>query len=52
MVLFLMIMGKLFGAYLKKNDAIFRGRAALHQLTMESTELTDSPETFNLRKIF
>lgn len=42
--------GKLFGAYLKKNDAIFRGRAALHQLTMESTELPDSPETFNLRK--
>jgi len=42
--------GKLYGAYLKENDAIFRGKAALYHLTMESTEISDTPETFNLRK--
>jgi predicted regulator of Ras-like GTPase activity (Roadblock/LC7/MglB family) len=42
--------GKLVGAYLKQNDAIFRGKAALHHLTMESTDNPDAPETFNLRK--
>jgi len=42
--------GKLYGAYLKKNDAIFRGKSALYHLTMESPESPDTPETFNLRK--
>ncbi len=42
--------GKLVGAYFKNNDAIFRGKAALYHLTMESTETSTSPETFNLRK--
>jgi predicted regulator of Ras-like GTPase activity (Roadblock/LC7/MglB family) len=42
--------GKLFGAYLKKNDTIFRGKAALYHLTMESPETSDTQETFNLRK--
>ncbi len=42
--------GKLVGAYFKNNDAIFRGKAALYHLTMESTEISTSPETFNIRK--
>lgn len=42
--------GKLVGAYFKNNDAVFRGKAALYHLTMESTEISASPETFNIRK--
>jgi len=42
--------GKLVGAYFKNNDAVFRGKAALYHLTMESTEISTSPETFNIRK--
>lgn len=42
--------GKLYGAYLKKNDTIFRGKTALYHMTMESNEISDTPETFNLRK--
>jgi predicted regulator of Ras-like GTPase activity (Roadblock/LC7/MglB family) len=42
--------GKLVGAYFKNNDAIFRGKAALYHLTMESTEISTTPETFNIRK--
>ncbi len=42
--------GKLVGAYFKNNDAIFRGKAALYHITMESPELSDFPETFNQRK--
>ena len=42
--------GKLVGAYLKNNNAIFRGKAALYHLTMESNEISDTLATFNLRK--
>ena len=42
--------GTLVGAYLKNNDAIFRGKAALYHMTMESTEMPDAPEMYNLRK--
>jgi predicted regulator of Ras-like GTPase activity (Roadblock/LC7/MglB family) len=42
--------GKLVGAYFKNNDAIFRGKAALYHITMDSTESTDVPETYNQRK--
>ena len=41
--------GKLVGAYLKNNDAIFRGKSALYHM-IESDELTDTREKFNLRK--
>ena len=42
--------GTLVGAYLKNNDAIFRGKSALYHMTMESTQMPDAKETFNLRK--
>src|SRR5512136_652871 len=42
--------GTLVGAYLKNNDSIFRGKAALYHMTMGSTEVPDTPETYNLRK--
>jgi predicted regulator of Ras-like GTPase activity (Roadblock/LC7/MglB family) len=42
--------GKLVGAYFKNSDAIFRGKAALYHMTMESTEISDDPGTFKLRK--
>jgi predicted regulator of Ras-like GTPase activity (Roadblock/LC7/MglB family) len=42
--------GKLVGAYFKNNDAIFRGKAALYHMTMESPEISDLPETYNQRK--
>jgi len=42
--------GTLVGAYLKDNDAIFRGKTALYHMTMEPTQIADAKETFNLRK--
>jgi predicted regulator of Ras-like GTPase activity (Roadblock/LC7/MglB family) len=42
--------GKLVGAYFKNNNAIFRGKAALYHITMESPEISDFPETYNQRK--
>jgi predicted regulator of Ras-like GTPase activity (Roadblock/LC7/MglB family) len=42
--------GKLVGAYFKSHDGIFRGKAALYHMTMESSEISDIPETFNKRK--
>jgi predicted regulator of Ras-like GTPase activity (Roadblock/LC7/MglB family) len=42
--------GTLVGAYLKNNDAIFRGKAALYHMTMEPAQIADANETFNLRK--
>lgn len=42
--------GKLVGAFLKDNDATFRGKSALYHMLMESNDSSDTQEKFNLRK--
>jgi len=42
--------GKMVGAYFKNTDGFFRGKSALVHMVMESTGISDSPQTFNIRK--
>ena len=42
--------GKMVGAYFKNTDGFFRGKSALEHMVTESTGVSDSPQTFNIRK--